>query len=67
MSYMTQLLELQSLGAPEKLEVAARLLLAVREQLEAHVVDVCVANPSRYVLQLCMFDSPPTKITRLVP
>ena len=47
MSYMTQLLELQSLEAPEKLEVAARLLLGIREQLEAHEVEVHVSNNHR--------------------
>lgn len=42
MSYMSQLLELKSLGAPELLEVTARLLLGIRDELVPQAAEVRV-------------------------
>lgn len=48
LGYMRQLLGLASLGAPERLELVARLLLNVRDELAPEVVKLCVP-PSRVI------------------
>lgn len=45
---MCQLIRLESLGAPEKLEVAARLLMGIREALEPQLQEVKVLRGSRW-------------------
>jgi hypothetical protein len=53
LKYMCQIVQLDSLGAPERLEVTARLLLDLRDQLHpvTHPVKV------RGCFCVCMFES----------
>jgi hypothetical protein len=53
MGYMRKLLGLESLGAPERLELVARLLLDVRDELLSRAVVNLSVPPSRATIAAC--------------